>query len=413
MPAPEPARCAARQLRTLTKPGLYSDGGNLYLQVRGPTQRSWLFHYMIAGTARSMGLGHVDNVSLVEARNKADAARRLVREGVDPREQRDAVRAAAITAKARAVTFSEVADRYIAAHEAGWRSAKHRAEWRTSLASYVEPMLGSVPVEKIDTQMVLKVLEPIWHTKTETASRTRGRIEMVLSYATARGWRDGPNPAVWRGHLQLMLPRRSKVSPVVHYPALDWREAPAFMAQLRARDGIGAKALQFTILTAVRNREARCATWDEIDLLAAVWSIPAARMKAGKPHRVPLSQPALPILQSMEPLRTASGPVFPGRSLKAPVGNTSLGHVLQSMGCSDITVHGFRSSFRDWCGDTGRPADIAEAALAHTLGNQTQVAYQRGDLLDRRRHLMDQWADYLGQSASEVVQFPGQRQARA
>jgi integrase len=386
---------SARQLRTLTSPGLYRDGDNLYLQVRGPNRRSWLFRYMVAGKARSMGLGRADEVSLVEARNKADAARRLLRDGIDPREQRDAARTAATAARARAITFAETAERYIAAHEPGWRNVKHRRTWRISLATDVNPIIGSLPVSTIDTELVLKVLEPIWRIKPESAARIRGRIEMVLSYATARGWRDGPNPAIWRGHLQSMLPRRSKLSPVVHYRALDWREAPAFMAKLRERDGIAPMALQFLILTAARNREARCATWDEIDLPAAVWNIPAVRMKTGKSHRVPLSKPALAILQSMESLRTTSGPVFPGRSLKAPVGNTSLPYVLQSMGRSYITVHGFRSSFRDWCGDTGKPADIAEAALAHTLGNQTQVAYQRGDLLDRRRHLMDQWADYL------------------
>jgi integrase len=394
---------STRHLRTLTRPGLYRDGDNLYLQVRGPSRRSWLFRYMIGGKARSMGLGHADEVSLAEARNSADAARRLLRGGVDPREQRDAALTAATAARARAITFAETADRYIAAHEPGWRNIRHRHNWRTSLATDVYPIIGSLAVSIIDTEWVLQVLEPIWLTKPASAARIRGRIEMVLSYATARGWRDGPNPAIWRGHLQSMLPHRSRLRLVVHYPALDWRQLPAFMAKLRERDGIASMALQFLILTAARNREARCATWDEIDLSAAVWSVPATRMKAGKLHRVPLSQPALAVLQSMESLRTSAGPVFPGRSLKAPVGNTSLPYVLQSMGRADITVHGFRSSFRDWCGDTGKPADIAEAALAHTLGNQTQVAYQRGDLLDRRRHLMDQWADYLGQSASEVV----------
>jgi hypothetical protein len=249
------SRFSARHLRTLTRPGLYSDGGNLYLQVRGPTQRSWLFRYMIDGKARSMGLGHVNEVSLAEARNKADAARKLLREGIDPREQRDAMHTAAVAAKARAHTFCDAVRHYIAAQEVGWHNAIHRHNWRASLATYVEPVIGTLPVEAIDTDLVLKVPESIWRTKTETASRIRGRIEMVLSYAIARGWREGPNPAVWCGHLQLMLPRRTKVLPVEHHPALDWREAPPFMGKLREQDSIGARALQFAILTATRSGE--------------------------------------------------------------------------------------------------------------------------------------------------------------
>jgi integrase len=271
---------------------------------------------MIGGKSRSMGLGHANDVSLVEARNKADAARKLLREGVDPLNERDAVRTAAIVAKARAVTFSEVADRYITAKQAGWRSDKFRADWRATLGNYVEPVIGALPLEAVDTNLILQILEPIWQSKSETASRVRGRIEMILSYAIARGWRDGPNPAMWRGHLQLMLPPPRKVHPVVHRPALDWHDAPNFMATLRRQDTVGAGALQFTILTAARSGEVRDATWNEVDMERGTWTVPAGRMKGGREQRVPLSQPALEVLQSMWLLRTGNGPLFPGRKLK-------------------------------------------------------------------------------------------------
>jgi integrase len=299
------------KLRKLTKPGLYGDGQNLYLQVRGPQQRSWLFRYMIQGRARSMGLGHVDDVSLVEARNKADAARRLVRDGVDPLDAR-------AVAQARAITFSAAAKRFVDAHEAGWRCEKHRATWRSSLAADVEPVIGSLPVEEVDTAAVMRALAPIWQIKPETASRIRGRIEKVLSFATVQGWRSGPNPAAWRGHLQLLLPAVRKVRPMQHFAALDWREAPAFMTKLREQPGMGARALEFAILTAARSGEVRGATWDEIDLDHAIWTIPGSRMKAGKEHRVPLSAAAIALLQSVALLRAGGGLIFPSPSEAPP-----------------------------------------------------------------------------------------------
>jgi integrase len=276
--------------------------------VRGPQQRSWLFRYMIQGRARSMGLGHADVVSLVEARNKADAARRLVRDGVDPLDAR-------AVAQAKAITFSAAADRFITAHQSGW-TAQHAAVWRATLAADVEPVIGALPVEAIDTAAVLRVLTPIWQTKNQTATRLRGRIEKVLSFAIVQGWRVGPNPAVWRGHLQLTLPASRKVRPIQHFAALDWREAQAFMAKLCEQDSMGALALRFAILTATRSGEVRGATWEEIDLERAVWTIPGSRMKARKEHRVPLSAPALGLLRSVALLRTDSGPVFPGQLLR-------------------------------------------------------------------------------------------------
>jgi integrase len=392
-------RLTARKLRALTAPGLYGDGGNLYLQVRGPERRSWLFRYMINGRARSMGLGHLNEVSLAEARSKAGDARKLVREGVDPLNDR-----AAAAARSKVITFSEAADRYITAHESGWRSALHRAAWRSTLAIHVEPVIGKLPVEAIDTALVLKVLTPIWQTKTESASRIRGRIERVLSFATVQRWRTGPNPAQWRGHLQLMLPPRSKVQPVKHYEALDWREAPAFMAKLRAQDTVGARALEFAILTAARPSEARGATWDEVDLEAAFWTIPGERMKAEKAHRVPLSKAALALLESMSPMRSVGGPVFPGRSLRLPLAHPSLIRPLRRMGYGDLTVHGFRSTFRDWAAEaTAYPNHVVEQALAHTIGNAVEAAYRRGDLFAKRVALMNDWAAYLAQPAAEIV----------
>jgi integrase len=385
------------KLRKLTKPGLYGDGQNLYLQVRGPTQRSWLFRYMIAGRARSMGLGHVDDVSLVEARNKADAARKLVRDGVDPLDAR-------AVAQARTITFGEAARRYVEANEAGWRSAKHRATWRSSMAE-VEPAIGALAVEAIDTDAVLRVLTPIWQVKPESASRIRGRIEKVLSFATVQRWRSGPNPAVWHGHLQLILPAVRKVRPAQHYAALDWREAPAFMAKLGEQPGMGARALEFAILTAGRSGEVRGATWDEIDLDLAVWTIAGSRMKAGKEHRVPLSAPALDLLRSLALLRADGHLVFRSPyKPHQPMTDRALTYPLEQMGRRDLTAHGFRSTFRDWAAEaTGYPNHVVEQALAHTIGSAVEAAYRRGDLFEKRVALMSDWAAFLAKPAAEVV----------
>jgi integrase len=392
------------RLRTLTKPGRYSDGSNLYLQVRSAENRSWLFRYTRHGKAHSMGLGPINEVSLAEARDEADAARKLLRAGKDPLTERHT---AHIIARTR--TFSEVADRYFAAQQAGWRSARYGKIWRASIANDVEPVIGKLPVEVIDTPLVLLCLEPIWRVKPDTASRVRGRIETILSYAIAHGWRDGPNPAVWRGHLQLMLPAPTKLRPVEHFAALDWREAPAFMAELRELDGIGAKALQFAILTAVRSGEVRGAMWGEIDTKAAVWTIPAARMKAGKPHRVPLSESALAAVSApgVERGLVERGLVFPGRALQRPMTDVTLGRPLKRMGRGDLTVHGFRSTFRDWAAEaTGHANHVVEQALAHTIGSAVEAAYRRGDLFTKRVVLMNDWASYLEQPAAKVVQLP-------
>jgi integrase len=401
----------AAKVRT-AKPGRYGDGAGLYLLVRGPEARFWLFRYTKEGRMREMGLGPArgaSGVSLADARVKARKLHDMVREGRDPLADREAAKAAeAATARqvqVRAMTFRDVAEAYIAAHEASWRNAKHRQQWSNTLGTYAHPILGDLPVADVDTGAVMRVLEPIWREKAETASRLRGRIESVLDYAKARGWREGENPARWRGHVANMLPKRSKVQPVEHHAALPWREIGGFMADLTNQEGLGALALRFTILTAARTGEAIEARWPEIDMAAGVWTVPASRMKAAKEHRVPLSDAALAVLKAVAPLRDdeRGGWVFPGARAGRPLSNMVFLMLLRRMERGDLTAHGFRSCFRDWAAETGQPADVSEAALAHTLGNKAQAAYQRGDLLERRRKLMDAWAAYIEKPPADVV----------
>jgi integrase len=355
-----------------------------------------------------MGLGSVHDVSLAEARDAAESARKLVRDGVDPIEHRRASRKVAIEASERNVTFAQAAAHYIAANESGWRDPKNQEQWRNSLSRYALPLIGGLPCKEIATSHVLKILESIWHTKPETASRVRGRVETILSYATVRGWRDGPNPAVWRGHLQLMLPAKGKIAPVKHYAALDWRDMPAFMTQLRERamdrGGMGARALAFAILTAARSGEVRGARWSEIDVERATWTIPADRMKGAREHRVPLSAPALTILTELAMLTDDSGLVFHGQRHGTPMSDMTLTAVLRRMGRGDLTAHGFRSSFRDWAAETtAHPNHVVEQALAHTIGNAVEAAYRRGDLFEKRAALMADWAAYLSRPVSQIV----------
>jgi integrase len=386
----------AARMRTLTKPGTYGDGGGLYLQVRGPDKRSWLYRFKLHGKPHLMGLGTTDDVSLAEARDAAATARKAVRQGVNPIDQR---RAARVEAAAQAsLTFGQVAEAYIKAHERSWRNAKHRQQWRNTLNAYADPILGKLSVAEVRVGDVMRVLEPLWQDKTETASRLRGRIEAVLDYATARGWRHGENPARWRGHLDNLLPARSKVAKVEHHAALPWPEIGAFMAALTQEEGISALALRFAILTAARTGEVIGARWSEIDTTEAVWTVPAGRMKAAREHRVPLSVDALGVLREMGKLRTnpkVDGFVFPGGKLGKPLSSMALLMLLRRMGRGDLTAHGFRSTFRDWCAEaTNYPREVAEAALAHTLRDKTEAAYQRGDLMEKRRRLMADWATF-------------------
>ena len=378
-------------------PGRYSDGGGLQLLVKPSGARSWVYRFMLAGKTREIGLGPAAGpgaVSLKQAREDADALRRQVKAGVDPlaeRERLAAQRMAAAQAEAiSAVSFRMSAEAYIAAHEDSWRNDKHRSQWRNTLETYVHPVLGDMPVSAIGTSEVLAVLEPIWRPKPETANRVRGRIESILDAARARGHRTGENPARWRGHIAEMLPARSRLSRG-HHKAMPYAEVPAFIATLRERRGTAGLALEFTILTAARSGEVFGATWAEVDLNSAVWTIPASRMKAGKEHRVPLSPRALEILKATAELGAQY--LFPSDKA-GQLSSMAMTMLLRRM-AAGVTAHGFRSSFRDWAAEqTSFAHEVAEMALAHVIGNKAEAAYRRGDLFEKRRKLMDAWAVY-------------------
>jgi len=363
--------------------GKYSDGGNLQLVVRANGSRAWVFRFTREGRAREMGLGAVERVPLATARKRAQAAREVLAAGEDPIEHRRASR--------RAPSFKEAATAYLKVHEAGWSNPKHRKQWKATLETYAFPSLGSVPVDQIQTSDVLRVLNPIWESKTETASRLRGRIEKILDWSTARGLRSGENPARWRGHLSALLPPPSKLRKVKHHAAMFYREVPGFMAKLTNQRGIAARALEFAILTAGRSGEVRESTWEEIDLDAGTWTIPGDRMKAGNPHRVPLSPPAVELIRNL-PRFEGSRYVFPSPYTGRPLSDSALGKVLRDLGLS-VTAHGFRSSFRDWAAEsTAFPNHVCEQALAHSIGDKVEAAYRRGDLFEKRRKLMGAWS---------------------
>jgi integrase len=398
-------------VRRLRSPGKYPVGVHgLVLHVVSEHRKNWILRFMLNGHERTMGLGSATLVSLPEALEKALAARKHLAQGIDPIEHRRAERQAAQEAarvqQASSTTFAEAAAAYIAAHEAGWRNAKHRQQWRNTLAVYVEPFIGHLPVGAVATEQVLAVLNPIWRIKPTTASRVRTRIELVLDHAAAHGWRSGPNPAIWRGGLRALLPAAAKLRPVAHHAALDWHEAPGFVADLRARVEVAARALEFLILTAARLGEVRGARWDEIDLERATWLIPAQRMKAKREHRVPLSAPALAILAARAEQRDTNNLVFARNSYGPPLASRALDIVLQRMDRSELTVHGFRSTFADWANEaTNYPNLVIEQALAHTVGSQVERAYRRGDLFTRRQALMSEWAALLTRPAAEVVRL--------
>lgn len=394
-------------------PAVLHDGGGLYLRIAPTGAKSWVFRFQIAGKRRDMGLGPYPDVTLARAREKASAHRAQSREGADPIAAKRAERQAQLLAEAKGRTFREVAEEYIARNEAGWRNAKHRQQWRNTLATYVYPVIGNLPVAAVDTGLVVQVLDPIWATKPETAGRVRGRIEAVLDTATVRGYREGPNPAQWRGNLAHVLPARSKVRRVEHHAALPFGELPEFVAALGARPGMAARALEFLIYTAARTGEALGATWGEIDIGAKVWTIPAARMKAGREHRVPLSAAALDVLDRVRPLALLTdgkpdpaAPVFPGPRRALPMSNMTMLMLLRRMGRQDLTAHGFRSSFSDWAAErTAYPREVVEMALAHAVENKVEAAYRRGDLFEKRRQLMEAWERFcaLPAASGDVV----------
>ena len=376
-------------------PGLHHDGRGLYLQVKNGG-RSWVFRYMRDRKPRYMGLGSYPDVSQAKARRKAEACRGLLQDGVDPIGAREDKAQAARLLAAKAVTFKECAEQYIAAQQAGWRNTKHAAQWRSTLETYAFPILGALPVQAIETGLVMKVLQPIWNEKTETATRVRQRIEAVLDWAKAHHFRTGDNPARWRGHLDKLLAKPTKVHKVSHFEAMPYADLPAFFADLSKRNASSAKALAFTILTAARSGETRNANLGEIDFKKAIWIVPAERTKSSREHRVPLTKEALALLSGLAHLQDDPATILFPNMQDRPLSDTAIRKYLQDdMKKPGFTVHGFRSTFRDWAAEcTSTPGEIAEAALGHVKGDKTEAAYLRADMLDRRRKLMEAWAKF-------------------
>jgi integrase len=390
-------KLSALKIKRLSTPGYFGDGGGLYLQVGRTGSKSWIFRYARTGREREMGLGSLNAVGLTEARDKARQLRLCLASGGDPMEMRSEELARRHAHQARNLDFDACAAQYISAHEAGWRNQKHRQQWENTLRVHASPHIGQVHVRRIDAAMIMKVLEPIWRTKTETASRLRERIERVLAWATVRGYREGENPARWKDHLDQMLPEPSKVKKVKHYSALPISQLAEFLSVLREQKGVAARAMEFTILTASRTGEVLGAVWSEIDLGEAAWNIPGERMKANRPHRVPLSPQALKVVEAQRGADPCY--VFPGSTGKKPLSNMAMLTLLKRMKRQDITVHGFRSTFRDWAAEqTDFPREVVELALAHAVGSAVENAYRRTDLFDRRRQLMEAWAMFCGAS---------------
>jgi integrase len=391
-------RLTARTVATTKKLGRHADGGNLYLTISktgAGVSRRWTFLFSLNGRQREAGFGSVNDVSLASARELAFSYRSMLAKGIDPLDAKKAAQEAAAARK----TFGQCADELIKSKRREWRSEIHAAQWRTTIDDYCGPILDK-PVDTIDTAAVLSILQPVWNRIPETASRLRGRVEAVLDYAKAHGLRSGENPAAWRNHLALVLPRRQKLSRG-HHAALSYAEVPAFIAELRERETIPALALEFLILTAARAGEVLGATWDEIDFGAQVWTIPASRMKAGLLHRVPLSARAMEIVERMAEIRTGNL-VFAGQRRRRPLAGTTLAALVPG-----ATVHGFRSAFRDWAGEeTSFPREIAEQALAHATGGAVEQAYRRGDALEKRRALMQAWAQFCEPGAAGSVVVP-------
>jgi len=412
-------RLSARTVATKRLPGLYGDGGGLYLQLAPRGSKSWVFRYRspLTKKPRYMGLGSYPDVPLATqphpviegekiegARDKAARQRSLLLSGLDPIEARDEEARRREIEAAKAVTFSQCATSYIESHEPGWKNDKHADQWTNTIKTYCDPVIGALPVQAVDTGLVLKMLEPIWASKSETASRLRGRIENILDWAKARGHRAGENPARWKGHLDQLLPALAKKSRVVHHKAMPFSDVGAFLFRLRALSGVTARCLEFTILTTARTGEAINAEAAEFDLENATWTVPAVRMKAKKEHRVPLSPRALAIVREMLDLKGDC--LFPATRSRKPISNMAMLQLLDRMEV-DVTTHGFRSSFRDWAAErTAFPFEVCEMALAHTIPNAAEAAYRRGDLFEKRRKLMAAWAEYLNTPQQEGTVVP-------
>ena len=403
----------ALEISRRTEPGLHFVGGvaGLALQLSKTGAQSWILRAMVGGKRRDIGLGGYPDVTLADARRLAREKREMIRAGIDPVKDRKAAHSKLIAERISGILFTEAATQYIAAHGVGWKNAKHSQQWRNTLETYAYPVIGKICVKDIETSHLTQILEPIWTTKPETASRVRNRIELVLDWATARGFRKGENPARWKGHLNNLMPEKSRVKTVRHFPALPYSQVGAFMAALRKVEGMGARALEFTILTAARSGEVRGATLNEIDIKGKVWTVPDARMKAGKEHRIPLPESAIKLLQEL-PSMAGSNLVFPNTKGN-PLSDMALTAVLRRMQGGEkprwtdaagqlITAHGFRSTFRDWAGETtAYPREVIEHALAHKLKDKAEAAYQRGTLFDKRRRLMDDWSAYCSSLLTE------------
>jgi integrase len=408
-------RLTAVEVKGIDQKGMYHDGGGLYLQVSAAGTKSWIYRFTLDGRAREMGLGPLNAISLAEARKRTAECRRMRHDGIDPIEARGAQRDQKRLEGARSMTFDVCAEAYIEAHKASWKNGKHAEQWHGSLRNYASPVFGSSPVQAIDLALVMKALEPVWQTKSETASRLRGRIEAVLDWARVHGYRKGENPARWRGHLDKLLPARAKIQKVVHHPALPYSEIADFMVSLRSQEGIAARALEFLILTAARTGEIIGARWDEVDLKEKIWTVPGLRMKAGREHRVPLSGPALATVKNMNEIRESDF-VFPGGRKGKPLSNMAMLALLKRIGRNDLTTHGFRSTFRDWAAErTNFPREVVEMALAHTIENKVEAAYRRGDLFQKRRQLMEAWARFseIRASVGKVVSISGREEKTA
>jgi integrase len=395
-------KVVTRNVKTLG-PGFHNAAANLYLAVQAGDSkkgRSWVFKYRspVTGKAREMGLGPAI-ISLARAKELALRHRLAIAEGRDPLDEKKTRRP-----REDLLSFRRVAEFYVAAHEAGWKSSKHHRQWVQTLEDYVYPVLGDLPVRDIGDGEVERVLTPIWQQKPETGSRVRGRIEAILDFAKAKSWRTGDNPARWKGHIEHTVPKRHTLKPTIHHPALPWREMPCFWAELAVREDTPALALRWAVLTATRTNETRGARWSELDRDAKVWTIPAERMKGGREHRVPLTAAMCGLLDQLRAAHQ-SDYVFPGVKLGRPIGTNAMSLVLRSLR-PDVTVHGMRSAFRDWASEHGINGEIAEACLAHTIENKVEAAYRRGDLLEPRRAVMGRWASYLTTPAIDQAVIP-------
>lgn len=406
------AKTASRQLHRLNalriskevEPGLHADGGGLYLQISASGSRSWVFRFKLAGRAREMGLGALASVSLAEARALAASHRKSLADGIDPIEARRGQQRQERADRLSAMTFREGADAYMESLEPSWKNPKHAQQWRNTLRDYAYPVMGNAYVADVDTAAILRVLRPIWSKKTETANRLRGRIERILDAARVLGMRTGENPARWRGHLDKILPKYERTRRTQHHAALAWADTPSFVRDLRAREDATAEMLYLTILTCARTNEMLEARASEFDLDRAVWNVPAERMKMGRAHRVPLCPSAVASVRRAIDKSGPDGYLFPGRKKGKPCSNMAMLNLLGRMRRDEITVHGFRSTFRDWVAEcTEHPDSLAEMALAHVVGNKVEGAYRRGDMLERRRSMMERWADYCDGKTGTVT----------